>query len=388
MKRPSILAIILAGGAGSRLGMLTDQRSKPALAFGGHYRLIDIPLSNLKHSHIPDVWIVEQYLPYSLNDHISNGRPWDLDRTTGGLRILPPYQGADGEGFAEGNADALHRQAVLIREFDPALVLVLSADHLYRLDFRDVVETHLGAEAALTMVTTIIDGDASRYGVVQAEGGRVTGFDYKPEQPAGNLVAAEIFLYDADALLEAMDRLAEDRDGLEDYGDSLIPHFVEQRTVAEHRLDGYWRDVGTIDSYWEAHMELLSGDGFDLHDPQWPILTAGPQLMPAFVASGARVEDSLVAAGATVRGTVVRSVVGPGAVVEAGASVADSVLLHGAQVDAGARLARVIADAQSQVGAQATVGSAGGAITVLGSGSSVEGGRQVPAGTELEPGSK
>ena len=385
MKRPTILAIILAGGSGSRLGVLTDQRSKPAMAFGGHYRLIDIPLSNLKHSHIPDVWIVEQYLPYSLNDHISNGRPWDLDRTSGGLRILPPYEGAEGEGFAEGNADALHRQAALIREFDPDLVLVLSADHLYRLDFRDVVDTHLAAEAALTMVTTTVDGDASRYGVVEAEHGRVTGFDYKPERPGSNLVAAEIFLYDADALLEAMDRLAEAEGGLKDYGDSLIPHFVEQQTVAEHRLEGYWRDVGTIRSYWEAHMELLTDDGFDLHDAGWPILTASPQLMPARVAAGARIEDSLVSAGATVRGTVVRSVIGPGAVVEAGAYVAESVLLQDAKARSGAKLVRAVADASSEAGAGAMAGASDGDITVLGSGACVPGNQKIPAGSELDP---
>lgn len=384
MKRPSILAIILAGGAGGRLGVLTDQRSKPSVPFGSHYRLIDIPLSNLKHSHISDVWIVEQYLPYSLNDHIANGRPWDLDRTHGGLQILPPYEGSDGEGFAEGNVDALYRQAKLIRDFDPDLVLVLSADHLYRLDFRDVVDAHLQADAALTMVTTEIDGDASRYGVVQADGGRVTGFDYKPEEPQGKLVAAEVFLYDAQVLLDTMELLADSEAGLQDYGDSLVPYLVEKAAVAEHRLDGYWRDLGTVPSYWEAHMELLDGGGFNLHDPAWPVLTTSPQLMPAFIAAGARIEDSLIAAGATVHGTVQRSVIGPGVVVEEGAVVADSVLLHNVRVGPDAQLVRVIADDDVVVGRSAKIGDDGD-ITVLGARAQIPANRLVAAGTELEP---
>lgn len=386
MKHPRILAIILAGGAGGRLGVLTDRRSKPSVPFGGHYRLIDVPLSNLKHSRIADVWIVEQYLPFSLNDHIANGRPWDLDRTHGGLQILPPYVGAEGEGFAQGNADALHRQAGLIRDFGPDLVLILSADHLYRLDFRDVVDTHAAAGADLTMVTTKIAGDASRYGVVEAGEGRVTGFEYKPEQPKTDLVSTEVFLYDAQVLLETMDRLAGDGgEGLKDYGDSLVPFLVEKGTVAEHRLDGYWRDLGTIPSYWEAHMELLDGNGFNLQDADHPILTAGPQLMPAFTAAGARIEDSLVSAGSAVRGTVVHSVVGPGAVVEPGAVVKDSVLLSGVRVEAGAELVRVVADDRTVIGAKSTVGG-DGEVTVLGQDSQVAAGALITAGAKLEPG--
>lgn len=385
MSRPTILAIILAGGPGGRLGVLTDQRAKPSLPVAGNYRLIDFPLSNLKHSHIPDVWVVEQYLPYSLNDHIANGRPWDLDRTHGGLRILPPYQGGDGEGFAEGNADALYRQASLIREFAPDLVLVLSADHLYTLDYRDVVNTHLRTGAALTMVTTKVDGDASRYGVVEAAGGRVTGFEYKPKQPKTDLVTAEVFLYDREVLLDTMELLARKEDGLQDYGHSLVPYLVEHESVAEHRFEGYWRDVGTVASYWEAHMELLAGTGVETDDPAWPVVTASPQLKPAFIAAGAEVADSLICAGATVRGTVVRSVIGPGAVVETGATVTDSVLLHGACAAEGARLTRMIADAGAAAGSGSTVGGAGD-ITVLGPESRAAAGDTVGAGAMVPPG--
>ena len=165
MKPPKTLALILAGGSGSRLGKLTEKRAKPALPFAGSYRLIDIPLSNLMHSHLTDVWVVEQFRPHSLNDHLANGRPWDLDRTHGGLQVLPPYQGGDdGEGFAEGNADALFRQAEFIREFGPDLVLVLSADHLYTLDYRDVLERHLEGGAALTMVLVPVPWEILKLG--------------------------------------------------------------------------------------------------------------------------------------------------------------------------------------------------------------------------------
>ena len=355
MKPPKTLALILAGGAGSRLGALTEKRAKPALPFAGSYRLIDVPLSNLMHSHLTDVWVVEQFRPHSLNDHLANGRPWDLDRTHGGLQVLPPYQGDDdGAGFAEGNADALFRQAEFILEFAPDLVLVLSADHLYTLDYRDVIATHLSQKAVLTMVTTEVAGDVSRYGVVETEAGRVTGFAYKPDAPKTNLVAAEIFLYDTGTLLGTLTKLAQNDEGLADYGHGLVPYLVEHERVAEHRLTGYWRDVGTLQSYWEAHMDLLAGRGVELENPAWPILTSSPQRLPAFVARGAEVEDSLLAPGAHVSGRVVRSVVGPGAVIEAGATVTDSVLLGGVRVGAGAELTRVVADTGTEVAAGRT----------------------------------
>ena len=251
MRIPRTLALVLAGGKGSRLGALTEKKVKPALPVAGTYRLIDVALSNLVHSHLSDVWVVEQFLPHSLNQHLANGRPWDLDRTHGGLQVLPPYQDTEGEGFAEGNADSLYRQKDLIRDFAPDLVLVLSADHLYTLNFLDVIDTHLERGADLTVVTTLVDEDPSRYGVVQADdGGRVTGFDYKPDEPRGRLVAAEMFLYDAEKLLEALDLVHEQEGGLEDYGNDLVPWFVAHRTVVEHRLDGYWMDLGTLQSYW------------------------------------------------------------------------------------------------------------------------------------------
>ncbi|MCT1438280.1 glucose-1-phosphate adenylyltransferase family protein [Brachybacterium paraconglomeratum] len=357
MRIPRTLAIVLAGGQGSRMGALTDEQAKPALRVGGSYRLIDIALSNLANSHLRAVWVVEQYLPHSLNEHLSAGRPWDLDRTHDGLRTLTPFEGAEGEGFATGNSDTLWRQKELIAEFAPEIVLVLSADHLYTIDLLDVLDTHAAADAELTMVTTRLPQDASRHGVVRTgEGGIVEEFWYKPEDPPTDLVATEIFCFDAPALLEALKTLPERVGELQDWGDDLIPHFVERHRTVEHRLEGYWRDIGTLASYWAAHMHLLDGDGVTLDDPDWPIFSAQPQLLPARVRDGAAVSTSLLAQGSDVAGSVTRSVISPGAVVEAGAELVECVVLDGAHVGAGARLRGCLVQDDAQVPPGARLG--------------------------------
>ena len=205
MRIPRTLALVLAGGKGSRMGCLTEDRPKPTLPVGGTYRLIDISLSNLAHSHISHIGLVQQYLPHPLNNYVSAGRPWDLDRNHGGLQVLPPFEGGPGEGFAEGNADAVHRQRDIIREHDPEIVIVLSADHLYTMNFLDAITTHLDHEADLTIVTTQVDESAARYGVVTVDNtGRVTKFDYKPDEPTSDLVTTEVFLYRTEVLLATL----------------------------------------------------------------------------------------------------------------------------------------------------------------------------------------
>ena len=241
---------------------------------------------------------------------------------------------------------------------------MLSADHLYTLNFLDVIDTHLARRADLTMVTTVVDEAPSRYGVVQADDdGRVTGFDYKPEQPQGHLVTGEMFLYSADQLLEALDVLHEEQGRLEDYGNDLVPWFVAHRTVVEHRLDGYWMDMGTLQSYWTAHMQLLDGNGASLDDPGWPVLSAQPQLLPARISGSADIRRSMVAAGSTVHGTVEHSVLGPQVVVEEGATVRHCVLLDRVHVAAGVVLENVIADMGAEI-ASGTYGTPDG-ITLI-----------------------
>ncbi len=366
MRIPTILAIVLAGGSGSRLGALTQRHAKPSLPIAGTYRLIDVSLSNLMHSHIRDVWLVEQHMPHSLNEHLSAGRPWDLDRNHGGLEIAAPFEGGVGAGFATGNADVLYRLRERLAHAQAEYVLVLSADHLYTLNFLDVVSTHRDLQAELTMVTTRVDEDPSRYGVVQAaENGQVTGFAYKPEKPEGQLVTAEIFLYDREVLVEALEELGREHGGLSDYGDELVPWFVSRGRTAEHRLTGYWMDLGTLQSYWTAHLQLLDGEGATLDDPAWAIFSAQPQLLPARIVAGAQVTDSLVSAGTHVAGTVHHSVIGPGAVVEEGAVVRHSVVLNGARIGAGVELTNCIVSMGADVSRRGARGSAGH-VTLIG----------------------
>jgi len=371
-KRPKVLALVLAGGEGGRLAPLTDERAKPALPFGATYRLIDFPLSNCTHSGIRDVWVIQQYEPHELTRQLANGRPWDLDRTSGGLLILHPYLGDSESGWYEGNADAIYRNREAIADHDPDLLLVLSADHVYKLDYADVIDAHLRSDASVTMVTTRVPREeAARYGVVELDDeDRVTRFEYKPAEPRSDLVTTEVFLYDARTLRGALDGLAGagDESGLKDFGHELLPQLVGDGTARAFELKTYWRDVGTIESYWQAHMELLAEEPpLALDDPAWPILTAGLQRPPARVEGSARLNASLVAAGAVIRGNVERSVIGPGVVVEEGATVRESILLHDGHVASGAVVARAIVDERVRVEAGAELGGAE-EITVVGAG--------------------
>jgi glucose-1-phosphate adenylyltransferase len=352
------LVIVLAGGKGSRLGPLTERRAKPAVPFAGMFRLIDVALSNVANSGLTHVWVIEQYEPHDLNDHLANGRPWDLDRTHGGLRLLPPFQarGQDGaEGaMATGNADALVQQRHLIAEFAPEAVITMSADHLYRLDLRDVLATHAESGAALTAVTTDppAGDDPGRFAWVNVgDGGCITDFAYKPDSPAGDRICTEVFAFDGPGLVERLAALAEADGSAGDYGDALVPALVEEGAAVEHRLGSYWRDVGTIAAFHRAHMELV-GDAppLDLDDPSWPILTGSIASGPARVAATASVHRSLLGPGADVRGEVEGCVVGRDVTIEQGASVRATVLLDGAVVRAGATVAEAIVDAGAEVG--------------------------------------
>jgi glucose-1-phosphate adenylyltransferase len=373
--RPKVLALVLAGGEGGRLDVLTNERAKPALPYGGVYRLVDFPLSNCRHSGVTDVWVLQQYHPYSLTEHLANGRPWDLDRTHGGLRVVHPYLGRSESGWYEGNADAIYRNKTDIDAFGADLLLVLSADHVYKLDYGVVIDGHVSAGADVTMVTTEVPREeARRFGVVEVDDGRVHAFDYKPDDPQSGLVTTEVFVYDAEALMAILDELAEgdDDSGLEDFGHELLPRLVAAGRAREHRLDTYWRDVGEIDSYWEGHMDLLAREPrLVLDDPAWPILTWSTQRPPARIEGSARIEESLVSPGCTVRGDVARSVLAPGVVVEKDAVVRDSVLLHETVVARGASVDRAILDCNVCVAGDAQVGD-GGEIAVVGQRVTVE----------------
>lgn len=397
MSRERVLALIMAGGAGGRMGPLTQVRAKPAMPYAGVYRLIDFPLSNCVHSRISDVWVIEQYQPQSLNNHLAGGRPWDLDRTYGGLKVVPPYQGRGESGWHQGNADAIYRNSETIRAFDPDILLVLSADHIYKLDYREVIASHLEWQADATLVTTQVPiEEAGRFGTVEADpNSKITAFEYKPDEPRSDLVTTEVFVYDARKLLKTLDELANTQDDtedteLEDFGHNLIPHLVERGNVYEYRLEGYWKDVGLPESYWQSHMDLLAPEpALDLDDPKWPILTYGGHRPAAHLHSNARIDNSLISPGCVVRGEVVSSVLASGVVVEEGATISHSVILHDTRIGPNARISYAIVDKDVEIGEQARIGGeTDGEITVVGRWSEIPARAEVPPGVQLPPHSR
>ena len=361
----AVVAVVLAGGAGSRLRALTRDRAKPAVPYGAGYQLIDFALSNAANSGIRDVWVVQQFHPVSLGEHLRNGRPWDLDRLDGGLLVLHPSQGTGRDGFHSGTADALWKQIGPLKQAAPEVTLVLSADAVYRLDYDRLVRDHLNSFAEVTMVTTrVAPEDAGRYGVVRVdEGGRVTEYRDKPDEPRGDLICAEIFAFNTAALIAHLEaaRRGDGGDGgsgdLGDIGDNVLPAMVGAGHARQWRHEGYWRDVGTVASYWAGHMDLVGEPpSHELDVPGWPLRTASAFSGPARTGRDAVVTHSLLGHGAVVHGTVEHSVVGPGAVVEAGSQVRDSVILPGALVRAGARVDTAVVDAGVEVPVDARIG--------------------------------
>lgn len=365
MARPSVVTIVLAGGAGSRLSALTRDRAKPAVPYGGGYQLIDFSLSNAANSGLSDVWVVQQYHPVSLGAHLRSGRPWDLDRLDGGLLVIHPSQGTGRDGFHSGTADALWKQVDVLREAAPEVAVVVSADAVYRLDYDRIVRDHQSSYAEVTMVTTRVPPeDAGRYGVVRvADDASVLDYVYKPDTPESDLVCAEIFVFNTEALVRYLEAAAEDVEtsggprGLGDIGDNILPAMTRAGHAREWRHEGYWRDVGTIGSYWGGHMDLLGEDPVHRLDVGgWPLRTASTYSGPARTGPRAVVTNSMVGHGAVVLGTVEHSVVGPGVVIEEGAHVRDSVILPGAVVSAGARVETAVVSSGVVVPADARIG--------------------------------
>ena len=403
--RRKILAIVLAGGAGDRMDVLTRERAKPSLPFGGVFQLIDFPLSNLLHSGIDHVWVSVQYQPGSLDAEVANGRPWDLDRTHGGFRLLVPQEGVGGDedGLAKGNADVLFRVRDQIRAADPDLLLVMSSDHVYRLDFCDAIARHDSKGAECTIVTTEVSrAEAAHHATVAANRqGRVTDVTDKPARPRTGVVATEIFVYDPQVLVQTLEELHaeladeadEDETGLGDFGEHLIPRLVERGSVYEHRMDGYWCDVGRPDTYFAAHRDLLESDLGVVGRLDWPILSRTQQGRPARVQEGAVVVDSLLSSGCDVRGDVRRSVLGPGVTVAAGATVSDSVVFAGATIESGAAVSWSILDTGVVVSSAAVLGGppegklpTAEELTLVGRDSQVSEGTTIARGARLEPG--
>jgi glucose-1-phosphate adenylyltransferase len=352
-------AMILAGGLGSRLCLLSEKRAKPAVPFGGKYRIIDFTLSNCVNSGLFDIGILTQYRPLSLRDHIGIGRPWDLDRKRGGVELLQPFQGWTEQDWYRGTADAVWQNWHRVAEREAEHLLVLSGDHVYRMDYRPMIEAHLerGADATVA-ITEIPVEQASQFGVVRTDAsGWITGFLEKPKHPPSGRISMGVYVFRTAALVEELERDAE-RNTTHDFGRNILPALVEGGRVASYLFPGYWQDIGTLDSYYQANLDLLSPDPpFPLEDPRWLTFTPSTEYPPARIGPRARIRSSIVTHGTIVQGTVERSVLFPGVVVEEGATVRDSIVMGESWLGPDARLDRVILDKRVHVGRGSVIGT-------------------------------
>jgi glucose-1-phosphate adenylyltransferase len=373
-----VCAVILAGGEGTRLSVLTAKRAKPAVPFAGKFRIIDFVLSNCVNSNVFDVMILAQYRPHSLIDHIGAGGPWELNRERGGgVRIYSPYRSREHTAWYSGTADAVQQNFLFVKDRRPDLVLLLSGDHIYRMNYADLIEYHLANNAEATIATIDVkDDEKSRFGICQVdEGGRITQFVEKPKDPVPGLGSMGIYVFNYDVL----DRvLLEDRDRTDsshDFGKDILPRMIGKgERVFSWLYKGYWRDVGTLDSYWDAHMDLVTDPpAYDLNDLGWLIHTRSENRSPARFAKGATVTDAMITHGCTLLGGAIveRSILSPGVRVMPGAVVRDSIVLNDCVLERGSVLERTILDARVRIGAGARIGEPGGALTVVGKAATV-----------------
>ena len=406
MARNRVLGLVQAGGAGSRMDVLTRERAKPALPYAGTHRLIDFAMSSMVHSDIRDVWVSVEYQVASIDQYLAGGRPWDLDSSRGGFRRIVPQTGsgpATEDEFAHGNGDLLLRMARDLEAWGGETVVVSSADHVFAMDLLPVLERHIESGVAATLLTAdVTRREASaNVTVTTGDGNRVTGLEVKPAKPSTGTVATEVFIYQLEPLLATLRELraelsgsAEGSDsGIGDFGEHLLPRLVEGGQVVAEPIRGYWRDVGRPAAYLQGHRDLLSGKVDVFADPAHPVISHWTDREAARIRSGAVVGDSLVSPGADIAGTVINSVVGPGVVVEAGAVVEDSVLFADVRVERDAEVRTSVLDDRVRIGRRARVGEASSRRVavdddvVLVGGDSVVGAREeIGAGARLEPG--
>jgi glucose-1-phosphate adenylyltransferase len=359
-----VKAVILAGGEGTRLAPLTTKRAKPAVPFAGKYRIIDFTLSNCVNSNIFDVIILTQYRPHSLNDHIGRGRSWDLDRSfTGGVLLLQPYKGSFDTDWYAGTADAVTQNLNFVRHGRPDYVLILSGDHIYQMDYDALIQYHREKKADATVCTIRVPMDeASRFGIMDVdEDYRVTNFVEKPAKPPGNLASMGVYVFNYPVLEELLQADAEKGDSKHDFGKDILPEMLaQQMRVYAYPYGGYWIDVGTIDAFWEAHMDLLAiPPSMNLNDRTWVIHTRSEERPPVRIHTGAVVRNSLITDGSTISESAVieRSVLSPGVFVGPNAVVRESVILNDAYIETGAVVERCIIDKIAVIGHGAHVGS-------------------------------
>lgn len=353
-----MIAMLLAGGQGSRLGVLTSDVAKPAVAFGGKYRIIDFPLSNCINSGIDTVGVLTQYQPLVLNAHIGIGVPWDLDRNYGGVTVLPPYERSDNSEWYSGTANAIYQNLKYMDSYDPEYVLILSGDHIYKMDYEAMLDFHKQNQADITIATFPVPiEEASRFGVVIAdENKKISEFEEKPEHPRSNLASMGIYIFSWNVLRDALITL-KDQPNL-DFGMHVIPYCHENgKRCFAYEFNGYWKDVGTLGSYWEANMELIDLiPEFNLYEEFWKIYTQQSMIEPMFVAGSASVSKSIIGAGCEIFGEVANSVLGAGVTVEEGAIVRDSIIMRGTHIKKGAIIDKSIIAENCVVGENTQLG--------------------------------
>ena len=385
------VAMLLAGGQGSRLYALTTKVAKPAVSFGAKYRIIDFPLSNCVNSNIDTVGVLTQYQPLILNDYIGNGQPWDLDRTFGGVHVLPPYQAKTGSEWYKGTANAIYQNIGFIENYNPEHVLILSGDHIYKMDYNKMLEDHINNDADCTIAVLEVPMDeASRFGIMNTdENNRIVEFEEKPKQPKSNKASMGIYIFKTEKLFHYLIEDAKDPASQNDFGKNIIPTMLDKgEKMVAYPFKGYWKDVGTIKSLWEANQDLIGENPeFDVYNPYWKIHSRNVGIEPQYIAKGAVVTNSLVTDGAKIYGTVINSIIGSSVVVKKGAVVKDSVIFANTEIGEGATVEYSILDEKVTIGANATVGAPKAddvEIAVVGRGVKVYDGAKVEAGANIE----
>ena len=385
------VAMLLAGGQGSRLKALTTKVAKPAVSFGAKYRIIDFTLSNCVNSGIDTVGVLTQYQPLILNEYIGNGQPWDLDRTFGGVHVLPPYQAKNSMEWYKGTANAIYQNINFIENYHPDHVLILSGDHIYKMDYQKMLEDHIKNDADCTIAVLEVSlEEASRFGIMNTdENNRIVEFEEKPAKPKSTKASMGIYIFKREKLFSYLRSDALDPASSNDFGKNIIPNMLNAgEKMMAYPFKGYWKDVGTISSLWEANQDLLGeSPEFDIYDSAWKIYSRNMGIEPQFIADGAVVSNSLITSGAKIYGTVINSVIGASVVVEKGAVVKDSVVFADSVVSSGAIVNYSILDEQVVIGEECIIGSPkadGVEIAVVGRGCVVTSKSVVTAGANIE----
>ena len=387
-RKKECVAMLLAGGQGSRLYALTESTAKPAVSFGAKYRIIDFPLTNCVHSGIDTVGVLTQYQPLFLNEYIGNGQPWDLDRNIGGVTILPPYQAKDGADWYKGTANAIYQNIRFIDRYDPDYVLILSGDHIYKMDYSEMLAFHKKNKADCTIsVIEVPIEEASRFGIMSTnDDGSIYKFEEKPKNPTSTKASMGIYIFSKKKLFDYLIADENDPQSSKDFGKNIIPNMLSagERMFA-YPFKGYWKDVGTLSSLWSANMDLLGENPvFDIEDDEWKILSRTAAEPPQYVAAGARTENSVITEGCVIEGTVINSVLSSGVTVEKGAVVKDSVIMRDTVIGENSRVEYAIIDENVIVGKECVIGEEkreDNDVTVIGAKVKLLDGVQIEPGT-------